>query len=92
MLSTFMYYISLKRSFYNASASLWCINIHAEIAEKLQIKDCGFIFIDAPVYMSDLYSYFLFKDGCSVDILFCTTDLFLDLLTSLYFRFFRDNE
>ena len=35
---TNMYYMSLERSFYSASARFCCIEIHGEAAEKLQVK------------------------------------------------------
>ena len=39
MLPTNMYYISLERLLYSASACVFCIKIHAEIKELLQVKD-----------------------------------------------------
>ena len=39
MLPTNMYYISLERSLYRASASVYCIKIHVEIKELLEVKD-----------------------------------------------------
>ena len=43
MLSINMYYISLERSLYSASARVCCIKIHAEIKELLQVKDEVFV-------------------------------------------------
>ena len=39
MLPITIYYISLKRSFYSASAHFCCIKIHEEMAKKSQVKD-----------------------------------------------------
>ena len=39
MCPTNMYHISLERSFYNASAHVCCIKIHAKIKKLLQVKD-----------------------------------------------------
>ena len=39
MLPINIYYISLVRSFYSASASVCCIRIHEEMAEILQVID-----------------------------------------------------
>ena len=36
--------VPLERSFYTTSAGVCCIKIHAEMAEKLQIKTQCFIF------------------------------------------------
>ena len=55
---TNIHYILLERSFNRASAGICCIKIHAEIAEKLQDKDRGFIFTGAPVYMKVFFTFF----------------------------------
>ena len=54
-----MYYITLERSLYSASAGVYCIKIHAEMAEKSQVKDQGFIFTGATVYMKAFFTFFL---------------------------------
>ena len=43
MLAINMYYMSLERLFYSASAHVCCIKIHAEIKELLQVKDLKFL-------------------------------------------------
>ena len=53
-----MYYISLERSFSSVSTGLCCIKIHAEMAEKSQVKARGLIFTSAPVYIYDCCTYF----------------------------------
>ena len=52
-----MYCISLEWSFCSASAGVCCIKIHAELAKKSQVKDQGFIFTGAIVYI--MRSFFI---------------------------------
>ena len=40
----------IRKVFYRASAGVCCTKIHAEMAEKLHVKDQTFIFTDVTVH------------------------------------------
>ena len=64
MLPTDMYYISLERSFYSASACVCCIKIqNAEIKALLQVKDWSF-YIQCCLCFLTAFSHFLIKYSC----------------------------
>ena len=73
-----MLYISIERDFYSASARIYCIKTHSEMADKLKLRIDVYLFIGALV---NFEIHYLFDLHCNNTANFC-----YKLVTFLYCR------